>query len=47
MSITIKKNTEPILKKPSFTVDGELHKKLNDYEITKLMNKHNQAIFKE
>ena len=45
MSITIKKNTEPILKKPSFTVDGELHKKLNDYEITKLMNKHNFTLF--
>lgn len=45
MSITIKKNDIPNLKKPSFVVDSELHKKLNDYEITSLMNKHNFCLF--
>ena len=45
MSISIKKNDIPILKKPKFTVDGELHKKLNDYEISSLMNKHNFTLF--
>jgi energy-coupling factor transporter ATP-binding protein EcfA2 len=33
------------MKKPKFSVDGELHKKLNDYEITKLMNKSNMTLF--
>jgi len=45
MSISIKKNDIPVLKKPKFTVDGELHKKLNDYEISSLMNKHNFTLF--
>jgi energy-coupling factor transporter ATP-binding protein EcfA2 len=45
MSITIKKNDIPNLKKPSFVVDSELHKKLNAYEITSLMNKHNFCLF--
>lgn len=43
--VVIKKNVEPIMKKPKFSVDGELHKKLNDYEITKLMNKSNMTLF--
>tara|TARA_R110000868_G_scaffold96904_3_gene266543 strand:- start:5485 stop:6216 length:732 start_codon:yes stop_codon:yes gene_type:complete len=43
--ITIKKNNEPPLKKPKFTVDGKLHDKLDDYEITRLMNKHNFSLF--
>jgi energy-coupling factor transporter ATP-binding protein EcfA2 len=43
--VVIKKNNEPIMKKPKFSVDGELHKKLNDYEITKLMNKSNMTLF--
>ena len=45
MSISIKKNDIPSLKKPKFTIDGELHKKLNDYEISSLMNKHNFTLF--
>lgn len=43
--ITIKQNEEPKLKKPSFVVDGKLHKKLDEYEITRLMNKHNFTLF--
>jgi GTPase SAR1 family protein len=45
MSITIKHNAEPPLKKPSFVVDGKLADKLDDYEITKLMNKHTFSLF--
>lgn len=45
MSITIKQNEAPELKLPKFTVDDELHKKLNDYELTKLMNQHNFTLF--
>jgi GTPase SAR1 family protein len=45
MSITIKRNDEPRLKKPSFVVDGKLHDKLDNYEITKLMNKHSFSLF--
>ena len=45
MSITIKHNDEPPLKKPSFVVDGKLHDKLDNYEITKLMNKHSFSLF--
>jgi hypothetical protein len=41
----LKKNKEPKLNLPTFTVDGELSKKLNDYEITKLMNKSNVSLF--
>lgn len=43
--ITIKKNDEPNLRKPKFNVDSELHKKLNDYEITRLMNRHTVSLF--
>jgi energy-coupling factor transporter ATP-binding protein EcfA2 len=45
MSISIQKNEEPPLKKPSFVVDGKLHDKLDNYEITKLMNKHSFTLF--
>jgi hypothetical protein len=45
MSIIIKKNEAPKLKMPKFTVDTELDEKLNDYDITKLMNKSNFTIF--
>lgn len=45
MSISLKHNDAPILKKPKFTVDGELHIKLNDYGVTKLMNRHNFTLF--
>jgi hypothetical protein len=45
MSIHIKENKVPQLKKPSFLVDGQLHEKLDQYEITKLMNKSNFTLF--
>lgn len=45
MSISIKKNNEPPLRKPEFVVDGILSKKLDNYEITSLMNKHTFALF--
>lgn len=43
--IHIKRNEAPSLNKPTFSVDGKLHDKLDDYEITKLMNKHNVTLF--
>lgn len=43
--IRIKENISPPLKKPSFVVDGKLHDKLDEYEITKLMNRSNFALF--
>lgn len=43
--IHIKRNEQPKLNKPTFSVDGKLHDKLDDYEITKLMNKHNVTLF--
>lgn len=45
MNIKVKKNNAPNLKLPKFSVDGELHSKLNDYDITKLMNKSNFTLF--
>jgi len=45
MSITIKTNKIPNLKKPSFNVDGKLDLKLDNYEITSLMNKSNFTVF--
>ena len=45
MSIEIKHNDAPKLRKPRFTVDTELHNKLNEYEITKLMNRHNFTLY--
>ena len=44
-NITIKKNDSPKLKRPEFSVDCELHPKLNNFEITSLMNKSNFTIF--
>ena len=41
----LQKNKQPKLNLPTFTVDGELSKKLNEYEITKLMNKSNVTLF--
>lgn len=41
----IKKNIAPNLKKPSFKCDAILDKKLDDFELTKLMNKHNFTLF--
>jgi hypothetical protein len=43
--MNIIKNKEPKLLMPSFSVDTELDKKLNEYEITKLMNKSNFSLF--
>lgn len=45
MPIQLVNNPEPNLKKPKFLVDGKLHDKLDDYEITKLMNRHNFTLF--
>lgn len=45
MSIQIIHNDEPPLKKPSFLVDGKLDDKLDEYEITKLMNRSNFTLF--
>jgi hypothetical protein len=45
MSIEIIKNKKPTLKMPSFSVDTELHNRLNEFEITKLMNKSNTTLF--
>ena len=44
-SLYIKQNKEPQLKKPVFLVDGKLDDKLDEYEITKLMNKSNFTLF--
>lgn len=43
--MNIKKNKAPKLRLPQFTVDKELSNKLNDFELTKLMNKHNFTLF--
>ena len=43
--IHIKHNEVPSMNKPTFRVDGKLHEKLDDYEITSLMNKHNVTLF--
>jgi hypothetical protein len=45
MNITIKENKKPNLKLPNFSVDNKLHNKLNNYEITKLMDKSNFNLF--
>jgi GTPase SAR1 family protein len=38
-------NEAPPLKRPTFLVDGKLDDKLDDYEITKLMNRSNFTLF--
>ena len=43
--ITIQQNKAPTLKMSKFTVDNALDKKLNEYEITSLMNKSNFTLF--
>jgi len=43
--ITIKPNVAPLLKKPTFSVDGKLHDKLDDFDVTSLMNRHNFTLF--
>ena len=40
MSITINKNKAPALETPKMLCDGDIHKKLNDYELTKFLNQH-------
>ena len=45
MSIHIIHNKAPQLKRPTFLVDGKLDNKLDDYEVTKLMNKSNVTLF--
>jgi len=45
MEITVKKNVIPKLKMPTFNVDTELDVKLNQFEITQLMNKSNFTVF--
>jgi hypothetical protein len=44
-TISIKKNEVPILKMPTFSVDKELHNKLNGFELTKMMNKTHFCLF--
>lgn len=41
----IKVNKKPKLNMPSFSVDNILHEKLNDFEITKMMNRSNFTLF--
>lgn len=43
--ITIVKNKEPQLKRPTFLVDGKLDTKLDKYPLTALMNKSNFTLF--
>jgi DNA replication protein DnaC len=43
--ISIKHNKKPKLNLPKFSVDNELHKDLNKFEIQKLMNKSNFSLF--
>jgi len=45
MDIQVKHNSVPNLKLPKFNVDTELDDKLNDYDITRLMNKSNFTTF--
>jgi energy-coupling factor transporter ATP-binding protein EcfA2 len=43
--ITIVKNKEPNLKRPTFLVDGKLDTKLDKFALTSLMNKSNFTLF--
>lgn len=45
MSVQIIEHKQPKLARPNFLVDGKLDNKLDDYEITKLMNKSNFTLF--
>jgi GTPase SAR1 family protein len=45
MSISIIHNKKPNLKRPDFLVDGILDERLNQYEITKLLNKSHTCLF--
>ena len=41
----LQRNKQPTLNLPTFTVHSELSKNLNEYDITKLMNKSNVTLF--
>lgn len=43
--IHIKQNPKPELKMPKFNVDVPLAKKLDDYDLTSLLNRHNFTLF--
>lgn len=43
--IEIKKNAEPKLSRPTFLVDGKLNDKLDDFELTKYLNKSHFSLF--
>lgn len=43
--ITVVKNREPHLRRPTFLVDGKLDPKLDKYALTSLMNKSNFSLF--
>lgn len=45
MSIQIIENKKPKLARPNFLVDGKLEPRLDEYEVTKLMNKSNFTLF--
>lgn len=45
MSIHIIENKKPKLARPNFLVDGKLESRLDQYEITKLLNKSNFTLF--
>jgi len=45
MSVQIVENKKPVLARPKFLVDGKLDEQLDEYEITKLMNKSNFVLF--
>ena len=46
MNIIIKENKKPIIKKIKFECDVELHKRLNEFELTKNhLNKYNTTVF--
>src|ERR1700722_2904644 len=44
-TISIKKNKVPDIKRPEFSVDKPLHKKLDDFELTKLLNKTHFSLY--
>ena len=43
--IEIKKNKEPKLNRPSFSVDGKLNDKLDEFELTKYINRSHFSVF--
>ena len=45
MSITIKENDAPKLKKCVMLCDAKLHPKLDNYELTSFLNNHSTTLF--